>query len=293
MGETGALAQLVVAVFLPFPCPRRPVSPVSPPRRPDDHDFPREEYTMKRHLFPVLLLALILPVLTSCPQNSGHDDTPGNTPDDSVPSGSLRDGDLVLKGTLYTEEREAGEIKHGKYTSLDTVEVYAYGELLGEAALTNGEFSIRVSKPAALGPIEPSSFYNWTNPKIEPADTEYTEISLLLKEAGKSIIKGGIYISGDYPRNYQVGGEYVWYLYVDKDAAVTLEGEEGEDEWEYEGITYTGFQTNKAAVLQLKKGWNALHIKSEESLSITESIGTIITTTSVSVANPNLKWVSK
>jgi hypothetical protein len=231
------------------------------------------------------MLVLILPVaFTGCPQDSGDD----------TPSGYLGDGDLVLKGTVYEDDTDeaTGKIIYEKYSTLDTVMVHARnGESLGEAALASGEFEITVTKPAGLVAINPSdSFSGWKNQKIEPADTAGRGISLRLRTANRSIYKREGSISGNYPDNYKTLTDSVSYFYVDRDATVTLEqGEINDDGFTGDGTAYKSSQVLKAATLTFKKGWNAIRYRSEMSGSWGEEI-TMSTTTSVSIGNPNLKW---
>jgi hypothetical protein len=225
---------------------------------------------MKRQLFPVLVLALILPALTGCPKDSGDDN--------STPSGNLGDGNLVLKGTVYEPtnfDDETGEITFARYTTADTVEVWAEGsssEKLGEGALTNGEFNISISKkPTVLDDLDSVHFfYGWKDQKANPTDVKVVMIFLKLKNAQEGIYKFGAKTSHyDY--------EYVDYLYVDKDVTITL-GEKLEQATSSYAVTYT------AATLALSKGWNALHYKYKETSSGTVSNGFH----SVSVGNLDL-----
>jgi hypothetical protein len=95
-------------------------------------------------------------------------------------------------------------------------------------------------------------------------------INLQLKDAGHSISKSKMTSSGS-----KVQQEGVQYVYVDQDVTITL-GEE----------TVSGrfSVTYKAATLRLTKGWNALHSKTEGSLS--DMTGTV----TMAVGNPDLNW---
>jgi hypothetical protein len=241
---------------------------------------------MKRHLSPVLFLALILilPVLTGCPPDAG-DDTQNDTPSDV----------LVLKGTVYEEDRDQdGKDVYVKYTTADTVGTDSFEfKLLGEAPLTDGEFTARVGKPDDdnLGPATGylsflSDFSEWKDPKIEPADTKGIVLSSLrLKTAGRFISKE---VTTQDSGNWNAGEsrwEYVDYFYVDKDATITLEEQKDNDD-SNDSSTY------KAATLQLKKGWNPIHWVYNSTWTSPEGQGRQGTsTTSVAVEDADLKWV--
>jgi hypothetical protein len=240
---------------------------------------------MKRHVFPVLILALILPVLalTGCPQDSG----------DSTPSGNLGDGNLVLKGTVYTVTPDALDgYAYTEYTTADTVEVRVQGstgsESLGTTALTNGEFEISISgKPSdailtGVDGLAESSFFNgWNTPTAVPASAKGAMLSLRL-QAGGTIQKWEASASGSETSG-SMTEEFVLYLYVDQDITITL-GEK-EESGTYQGIS--GSSMYRGATLKLDKGWNALYFESESTISATKATST----DSVSVGNPDLKWV--
>jgi hypothetical protein len=236
---------------------------------------------MKRHVFPVLILALILPVLalTGCPQDSG----------DSTPSGNLGDGDLVLEGTVYTGDYnfQTGVDTYEKYTTAGTVEVWvsngsAANEKLGEGPLTNGEFDISISKkPAALvGFSALATFFDeWDTPTANPEDVNGTVLFLQLQGIG-NIAKGE---SGGSVNGNEFSGtnKSVIYLYVDKDVTITLGANEGSGT--EQAVAYTA----NAATLKLTRGWNALYREIKGTMTQTSASQTL----SVSVGNPDLKWV--
>jgi hypothetical protein len=239
---------------------------------------------MKRFLFPVLLLALALPVLTGCPQDSGGGG--------SFLSGHLGEGNLVLGGTVYEDKfDESGKPIYEKYTGSGVVEAgtdrFFYlgpGESLGTTALTTGEFNIEVSVPTTLEQIELSYFFDgWKNPTIEPADAKGIQMHLIMMDRLRSICKEEASNFSENRSNYSFQVESVEYFYVDRDATIMLESEEEE-----EGrIGHIYSRTFEAATLQLKKGWNAVHVKLEKSVSSTR----ITDTTSVSLGHPDLKWI--
>jgi hypothetical protein len=239
---------------------------------------------MKRHHVPVLLaLALILPALalTGCPKDA----------EESTPSGSLGDADLVLKGTVYRATYPSGfEVNYEPYITLDTVVVYAETsdgvETLGEAALTEGGFEIKITKPQAqaITSFEGSLFDMWKDPKAEPGDFKAASISLRLVTAGRGIYKSERELSGD-ETSASMNEKEVTYWYVDKDVTITL-GEDKDEDTDEDGSTYN--YTYKAATLKLTKGWNALYTEGDGKYGATTGY---TSTTSISVANPDLKWV--
>jgi hypothetical protein len=244
---------------------------------------------MKRSVFPLLILSLVLifPARTGCPQEPGG----------GSPSGNLGDGPLVLKGRIYNYHFDLDETK-AEYTYepsniSGTVEVYTrwpdnmFNEKLGEWPLTNGELDISITKkPANL--TSAADLFGWrNNSKVEPADARGAKIQLLLRLSNHSgnPQRSNTVLSGN-KTNYSGTVEWVTYLYVDKDATITL------GEYKNSGgdgnTSYT--MTYNAAVLNLTQGWNALYEKAEVSYiayTATPSSGT----GSISVGNPDLHWV--
>jgi hypothetical protein len=240
---------------------------------------------MKRYVFPVLIVAaLILPVLAGCPQDSG-----GGTP-----SGTLGNGELVLEGTVYrrTQDETTYEVTYTEYADPLEVEVMAQGgssggETLGEGSVTNGTFKISISnKPTNLGGIDGmgSLFgqYGWDNDNVTADATDARGAMISLREKGgarRNIGKDERNISGD-ETNGKFSMEQVVYLYVDKNVTITLESKES-------NYLMGAPTTAKAATLTLETGWNALFFKGE----VTASGGSLSGTMSVSVGNPDLRWV--
>jgi hypothetical protein len=243
---------------------------------------------MKRLVFPLLVLslALILPALTGCPQepedkvpsNNQEDDASGNNPggkendadsggnsggqedDDApadIPSGNLGEGPLVLKGKVYTAAIDSEGFVLTPYTAPGVVEVvrhFGNEEDLGEGPLINGEFTISVTKkPPDLVNMS-TDFSSWNSPKTDPADAQGAWVWLSLQDADPivEIRQVEMNFSGD-PANISGTFKFVKYLYVDKDVVITL----GENKI-LEGLEGSLEMTYKAAVLELKKGWNAL-----------------------------------
>jgi hypothetical protein len=245
---------------------------------------------MKRQLFPVLVLALILPALTGCP--SGDPEKSSSTPS-GTSGGNLGDGNLVLKGTVYTIDGSTGQVIYEKYTTAGTIEVWARGsgggssEKLGEGALTSGEFNISVDKKptANLDAFDPDYFFgDWYDPTANPTDAKGAGISLGLGSLTTGIGK----LEYTYTGSSNMSSKYVEYLYVDRDVTVTLGANEVSDEYtDDDGTTISYTNTYKAATLKLSKGWNALYYE----YGGTQSGTTLTQTLSVSVGNPDLRWV--
>jgi hypothetical protein len=309
---------------------------------------------MKRLVFPLLVLslALILPVLTGCPQEpevpgnnqeddgsggkpndgqndadsnggqgednsggnqedgtsgDGQDDNPGDgddTPDNSgggqgddpapanIPSGHLGDGPLVLKGKVYTEvqDLENFTVTYTPYTKSDVVMAEGtFGEKLGEGSLTNGELTISITKkPADLRSISTEQNFNrWGSLKAVPVDARDTAIYIWLRDANRTIAKMEEEVSGNLA-NFSGASKSVHGLYVDRDVVITL----GENKI----LNGSWTTTYKAAVLELKKGWNVLFwdVSGSGSASGFED-GEFLNPKgsydiSIYVGNPDLKW---
>jgi hypothetical protein len=218
----------------------------------------------------------------------GNPDNPDDNPDADVPSGSLGEGDLVLKGTVYQEQVDSENMKfeYAPYTAGGTVEVYVSGgSKLGEGDLTaGGDFEITVTeKPGVFQPLA-QIFYDWV-PTAEPGDAQIVEIYLRLKDANNSSLSKEEVkeASGTYPSDFSYAFEDVVYVYADRDATITLI--ENNEEGSENGVSYT--TTAEAATLKLTRGWNALWYKR----SAEGAAGSVSQIVSVSVGNPNFKWV--
>jgi hypothetical protein len=256
---------------------------------PGPYIFLSKEHVMKRLFFPLLVLslALILPALTGCPQDSGGD---------NIPSGYLGDGPLVLEGKVYTEiDMETiftagSKVTYPPYTAPDVVrvevETLTGSETLGTWPLTNGEFNIsidRPSQPVRSSISEDHLFYGeWENLKVDPADAQIAAMYFYLEEAHTNLKKREQGISWNQA-DFTATIKEVCYVYADKDAVVTL----GDTSFS-EGPRTT---TYKAGVLKLKKGWNALNYDTSIAGSISSMDISGSANFSVSVGNPDLKWV--
>jgi hypothetical protein len=232
---------------------------------------------MKRRLFPVLVLALILPALTGCP--TGNEDDPG------IPSGNLGDGNLVLEGTVYTQDfdEDTYKLTYEPYPTGIEVEVYANGsEKLGGKSVTGGTFKITVEKPANLAGFDDLAEYfeGWDNPTAAPADGKGAMISLRVKDTSNRIYKTETDFSGNQTSG-SMTTKSVDYVYVNKDVTITL----GEDTVTEEGSS-TPCKYN-AVTLTLSEGWNALYTEYVATGNEASSSATM----SISVKNPDLKWV--
>jgi hypothetical protein len=223
--------------------------------------FFSKEHVMKRHLFLVLALAL---VLSSCKQDGG-----GGTP-----SGTLGDGDLTLGGTVYYWVRLGSyQYDRVKYTTPGTVTVKTgNGVTLDTAALTNGEFNITITgKPECSYSAADLGRYFSNNYGIglftfDPPGARCMPIKLTA--SGNEVYKFELSTSG---RTGREGA--VFYLYVDTDVTVTLQGGAEKNQIVLNGAT-----------LPLSKGWNALHFTT--SFDLWEHTGQA----NLSVGNPNLGW---
>ena len=79
--------------------------------------------------------------------------------------------------------------------------------------------------------------------------------------------------------------EEVRYLYVDKDITVTAKGKNQVDSYNDDGVTYIYTTSSFDITLNLKKGWNAVYFKLEDTSSTTSAVTLLL-------ANPDhLYWV--
>jgi hypothetical protein len=214
---------------------------------------------MKRQVFPVLILlvVLLLPVLTGCPQDAG----------DAISSGHYGDDLPVFEGKVYTQTMDlmTDKVSYDPVTDSGIVQAWDRVKKLAEGSLADGSFTISITaKPDSNTLSNIGSYWvfsNWGGSKvtIDKPEAQFTSLGLYVYEEGTytgSIFKEKITIT--FPENNTVDRKYdnVYYLYVDRDVTVTLgEGKDSNDWWDF---------TYEASELKFLKGWNALYTEMHE-----------------------------
>jgi hypothetical protein len=232
---------------------------------------------MKRLTFSLLILAMILPAMVLSGCSTGNDSTDDN----------LEDNPFVLKGKVYTVAvGPTGSYEYEPSTDSGVLEVYVDGRVFATGELTNGEFSITLDEEPIEGLRESDQFkkfhflWGWDDTIIP--EFKFTKMALYNPEIEKNLIKRDLFYSRD-SRPWFVE-TYVDYLFVDRDITVAL------DEKISTSIDSAGLNRSdifNKSVLSLKKGWNALTTKWEE----TGSTGEYSHTVSVSVEDAAHYWV--
>jgi hypothetical protein len=219
------------------------------------------------------------------------DNNPVDNPEDEIPSGNLGDGDLVLEGKIYTETLHPHPnytAEYNLYSDSGVVRTIVEGfGSLGEGTLSDGEFKITITKKPTTGLLNSdqfnkiSAFWGLENETILVPDFQFAQIRFFEKSMERGIQKRESILSDTSPWTIYI---FVDYLYVDTDATVVLEEKTHYDP-DVSGLAYT--QIFKKTTLDLKKGWNALTTRWVEEGTAT----TYSHTTTVSVENPDLRWV--
>jgi len=226
----------------------------------------------KARVAPVLgivaLVAIIGFSMTACPEDGGGGpvsfgdelNLSGQVytvsyPDYFTPSYAKFEGNLTLTGT-GTGKIEGGQLTYtaGVPTGLTSITSVVGG--LASLGFSDPTVSDDTAKAASLEIDITSSYYDLTK---ENSTAKISDTS----------------ISGS--------SEEVMFIYVDKDVTITATGGNVTDYIDGIGIDVT----IKNLKLSLKAGWNAIDIYQKYSVGVDGGTGTL----SVSVGNPDLKWV--
>jgi hypothetical protein len=245
---------------------------------------------MKRLAFPVLvlLLVLLLPALSGCPQDAGDGDT--------ISSGNYGDNLPTLTGKVYTEtiDWQVDEAAYKDFTNSGIVRALVWGgDELAEGSLADGSFTISITAEPGSNTFRRLDTYwlfsDWGGGgkvTINPPEARFAELSLEVYEEGTytgNIYRKRVTVTPLSPYNDDRKYGYVDYWYVDKDATVTLGEGKGKDSNEWWDYTY------EAGELKFRKGWNALYWEQHEIFSDEPPF---LHPTSLSVEDPeDFYWV--
>jgi hypothetical protein len=208
----------------------------------------------------IALAAIIGFAMTACPTDDGGDGDDGGSPG----GGPSASGDKL---ELFGQVWETSYRGYSKYTdSLNFTSAVP-----GTGTITNGQLSYTIETPnnTLLEPLYSFIHFDRVWDNIQPSTTTVKayQLNLFVNYSDYD----GIYRGNSTDNSYS----QVLYVYVESDLIIT-----GTGETEYEdGYTFKLTPLN----LALKQGWNALYLK--ESLS-----GNTITQ-SLSLNNPNLRWI--
>jgi hypothetical protein len=227
----------------------------------------------------IVLVAVIGFTMTACGGGSGGDGGGGNA--------FLGDKLEISGEQVYTEDYDTN---YKQYTGSANI----HSSIEGNGAITNGKLTYTIETPtsASLSAIsdvtedmfgyyddedDEDVYYYWDNITISDTNVKVYELTLYttnyyyVTKANSTYRESGYSASGT--------DEYVGYMYVDKDVTISGKGKTTDDD----GVKFTTKNFN----LSLKKGWNAVYTKSTWTETMTATSETI----SVSLSNPNLKWV--
>jgi hypothetical protein len=192
----------------------------------------------------------------------------------------------TLSGQVYEQifDEENMTVSYKEFKDDSTVSDY---KLTEKGAIRKGWFSMTLVKPNSLDNFNYfTNFYeDYDNLTVSPSTAKGYKPDFGLS-IGKFHHGEVTQISGTRA-NYTFTQESVDYLYVDKDVTISGKGKTRTDSGTDDGIPYTDKWTTKDIKLEIKAGWNAIYTKAQGSVSMTETEGT----TTLSLGNPNLKWV--
>jgi len=201
---------------------------------------------------------------------------------------------LWLSGQTYGGESENNNLDTPRRGSAD---VYAEDDIGGDGAIKtigtkNGQLEFTIGKPELLQPL----FTDEDESEDEQAHNMFDNFTVIPDNALGAFLHlraiGGQISSTNTSRNqYALRNkitttnesttvtESVEYLYVDRDVRITAQNNTYTD---YDGNAQVT-ATMPAFTLSLKKGWNAVYVKEEET-GDTKTIN-------IALGNPPLKWV--
>jgi hypothetical protein len=238
---------------------------------------------MKKILFFLGVAAFMLVIAFAITACNDDEDDEGSTP--------YLGEEPTLSGQVYEQifDVENMTVSYKEFKGDSTVSNY---KLTEKGAIRKGWFSMTLVKPNSLDNFNYfTNFYeDYDNLTVSPSTAKGYMLDYFGLSIG-SLSKGGIIQISGTRANYTLTQESVDYLYVDKDVTISGKGKIRTNSGNEDGISYSGKSTTKDIKLELKAGWNAIYTKAQGSVSMTDTeyIGT--STTTLSLGNPNLKWV--
>jgi hypothetical protein len=216
---------------------------------------------------PLLIIALAAVIgftMTACPTDI----------DDKAKGGKKYLGDtLTLSGEVYHRDASTEDsVKYIKSISFAEEAITANGEGSGKTTFDETtfetKFSFTIKTPVSLSTFDftDNMFSNWDDVKGDNSAVK----CFIIFHLNKGVNNDGLFRENEVKKDSQTTGESVRYVYVDGDITITGKGS-----------SYDDTHTNKDFNLALKKGWNAVYTRSDTS------------TTTMSLNNPNLKWVTR
>jgi len=221
----------------------------------------------------VATLGLALSFTFSCSGGGGGDD------DGNGPGGGSFGDNLTLSGQVYIQDTEIDyntmsyKIIYTPYTGPNKTFTSNAG---GTGTITDGTMSFSTGVPSddILEPFkldDMSDEIGYSDMQVQPSDTRGVDLEF----SGIELEKTNINIIDI--ETYSMTSEGVFYLYVDKNCTITATG--GIQTIEGRKVTIPNLNLN------LKKGWNAVNMK-------TDFTSTTTGTVAISTGDlPSAKWV--
>ena len=225
-------------------------------------------------------------VLSGCPSPTGNGGAPAvvNPPPPAPGSSSL-----VINQPVYSVTwDDMGTVWGGRAPGTRTVSGAG-----GSGTISGGYLNFHIGTPTWLQPI--TNMWLFEDSTFSVVGVQATELWLSLGGGGSlDLFYESLTISGN---NFRI--EYVErvHLFVDRDVVVTSPRREVSGSWTYEGVTLNYTHVDQAFTLNLRAGWNAVHIRQVDSGTFTgtwenPTSATGNYTVTVSTADPGrrLRW---
>jgi hypothetical protein len=191
---------------------------------------------------------------------------------------------LTLSGQAYTRDINSLNFSVNYVEYMGNLDV-SDGDIGGAGEIKNGKLSYSVKKPELFPIADGFAMLKrmYDGIKFSPEDAQAALLNLTVTGSSVYSLLSGETLKVTVP---SLAYETVYYVYIDRDVVITAEANSFASTDFYIPISITTQKIN----LKLKKGWNALHGKTEAKLILFPSLqasGNL----ELSVGNPSsLKW---
>jgi len=236
-------------------------------------------------LFGIITLAAVIGFFTAACGDGGDGG-------DSGGGGSSFLGDtLELSGQVYLQEYTETSITYQSFDN-DLTIPNLYG---GSGKIKNGKLSYTIGIPTNLEILDVNKDFGYGDDNDVTISNQNVRGLFFegfdLNDSTYYYLHKSNVIGSSNSKGYSRTGEYVNYVYVDRDVTISGKGKTRTDDYTADGVNYSSSYTTKNFSLALKAGWNAVYMKQTDSATITETSYKSTFTMTVSLGNPSLKWI--
>lgn len=199
---------------------------------------------------------------------------------------------LNLSGKVYERNRTLVSID---YTGYNGDLAISDGGIGGTGKIENGWLSYSITEQPALSPAANGLEMLeeiYTNIGFSPNDAQAAVLNLQITDHPDYSLLSREIIEIEYASPVRLNGEFVYYVYVDRDVTVTADS----GDFSFDGFGFPIDITAKSINFTLKKGWNPLRGKIEGELQLIgfpPAVGGATAALSMSAGNPSsLKWTA-